>query len=49
LIWDQVGTGCQTFSLLILEKNYRLLWAYKMSPAYRVYYGIDDFITLPII
>jgi hypothetical protein len=25
LIWDQVGTGCQTFSLLILEKNYRLL------------------------
>jgi phytoene desaturase len=32
-------------SLLILEKNYRLLWAYKIVSSL-AYYGIDDFITI---
>jgi phytoene desaturase len=27
-------------------KDNRLLWAIKLSPAYRVYFGVDEFITI---
>ncbi|CUS07882.1 unnamed protein product [Tuber aestivum] len=49
LIWDQAGTGCQMYlnvSFRISIKNYRLLRAYKLNPAYRVYFGVDDFISI---
>jgi phytoene desaturase len=49
LIWDQVGTGCQTFWAFLCwfwKKTTDYYELIKLSPAYRVYYGIDDFITI---
>jgi hypothetical protein len=49
LTWGQVGTGCQMFSidsLLTLVKTTDYYELVKLSPAYRVYFGVDEFITI---
>jgi hypothetical protein len=49
LTWGQVGTGCQMFSidsLLTLVKTTDYYELIKLSPAYRVYFGVDEFITI---
>jgi hypothetical protein len=49
LTWDQVGTGCQMFSIdssLTLVKTTDYYELIKLSPAYRVYFGVDEFITI---
>jgi hypothetical protein len=49
LTWGQVGTGCQMFSidsLLTLVRRQLIIMRVKLSPAYRVYFGVDEFITI---
>ena len=50
MIWDQAGIGCQMyFDRFFADFGKKTTDYYeliKLSPAYRVYYGVDDFITI---
>jgi hypothetical protein len=49
LTWGQVGTGCQMFSIDSSDFGKKTTDYYeliKLSPAYRVYFGVDEFITI---
>jgi phytoene dehydrogenase-like protein len=49
LTWGQVGTGCQMFSIDSFDFGKKTTDYYelvKLSPAYRVYFGVDEFITI---